>query len=52
MVSAQANFALWMRLTAFIAAALFAASVLMILWGAPLLPSSAPLPVLGYPFWC
>ncbi|MGT2465131.1 hypothetical protein ACVOMV_06830 [Mesorhizobium atlanticum] len=49
-VSAQASFALWMRLTAFVAAALFAVSVLMILWGAPLLPTSAPLPALGYPF--
>ncbi|MCT2576082.1 MULTISPECIES: hypothetical protein [unclassified Mesorhizobium] len=32
MVSAQANFALWMRLPAFVAAVLFAVSVLMILW--------------------
>jgi hypothetical protein len=71
MVSAQAAFALWMRLTASVAAALFAVSVLMILWGAreqfqqkcaavlrpelrtnkkTLLPTSAPLPALGYPF--
>ena len=50
MVSAQATFALWMRLTGLIAAALFAVSVLMILWGAPLLPTSSPLPALGYPF--
>ncbi|CDX37643.1 conserved membrane hypothetical protein [Mesorhizobium plurifarium] len=71
MVSAQANFAPWMRLTAFVAAALFTVSVLMILWGAreqfqqkcaavlrpelrtnkkTLLPTSAPLPALGYPF--
>jgi len=50
MVSAQATFALWMRLTAFVAAVLFAVSVLMILWGAPLLPTSSPLPALGYPF--
>lgn len=71
MVSAQANFALWMRLTALVAAALFAVSVLMILWGAreqfqqkcaavlrpelrtnkrDLLPTSSPLPALGYPF--
>ncbi|WP_292121381.1 hypothetical protein [Mesorhizobium sp.] len=49
MVSAQATFALWMRLTAFVAA-LFTVSVLMILWGAPLLPTSSPLPALGYPF--
>ncbi|TIV43951.1 MAG: hypothetical protein E5V96_17505, partial [Mesorhizobium sp.] len=32
MVSAQATFALWMRLTGLIAAALFTVSVLMILW--------------------
>ncbi|WP_292569488.1 hypothetical protein [Mesorhizobium sp.] len=50
MVSAQATFGLWMRLTGLIAAALFTVSVLMILWGAPLLPTSAPLPALGYPF--
>ncbi|WP_292148447.1 hypothetical protein [Mesorhizobium sp.] len=71
MVSAQATFALWMRLTGLIAAALFAVSVLMILWGAreqfqqkcaavlrpelrtnkrDFLPTSAPLPALGYPF--
>ncbi|TJV72597.1 MAG: hypothetical protein E5X76_11280 [Mesorhizobium sp.] len=50
MVSAQATFALWMRLTGLIAAALFAVSVLMILWGAPVLPTSSPLPALGYPF--
>ncbi|TGS09802.1 hypothetical protein EN852_029705 [Mesorhizobium sp. M2E.F.Ca.ET.209.01.1.1] len=50
MVSAQATFALWMRLTGLIAAVLFAVSVLMILWGAPLSPTSSPLPALGYPF--
>ncbi|MER8809385.1 hypothetical protein NKI12_03315 [Mesorhizobium australicum] len=50
MVSAPDTFALWMRLTAFIAAALFLASVGMVLWGTPLLPTSAPLPAAGYPF--
>ncbi|MBZ9815785.1 hypothetical protein [Mesorhizobium sp. CA7] len=50
MVSAQATFALWIRLMASVAAVLFSVSVLMILWGAPLLPISAPLPALGYPF--
>ncbi|WFP63677.1 hypothetical protein [Mesorhizobium sp. WSM4904] len=50
MVSAQDTFALWMRLTAFVSAALFTVSSLMILWGAPLLPTSSPLPALGYPF--
>ncbi|RWC89229.1 MAG: hypothetical protein E5V58_31730 [Mesorhizobium sp.] len=50
MVSAQATFALWMRLTGLVAALLFTVSALMILWGAPLLPTSAPLPAAGYPF--
>ncbi|WP_027145703.1 hypothetical protein [Mesorhizobium sp. WSM3626] len=50
MVSAPKTFALWMRLTAFIAAVLFLVSVGMVLWGAPLLPTSAPLPAAGYPF--
>lgn len=50
MVSAQSTFALWMRLTALVAAVLFVISVGMILWGAPLLPTSSPLPAAGYPF--
>ncbi|MET3597679.1 NAD-dependent oxidoreductase involved in siderophore biosynthesis [Mesorhizobium shonense] len=50
MVSAQATFALWIRLTAFLSAALFVVSAAMILWGAPLLPTSSPLPAAGYPF--
>ncbi|MDX8443703.1 hypothetical protein [Mesorhizobium australafricanum] len=50
MVSAQATFALWMRLTAFVSALVFVVSAAMILWGAPLLPTSAPLPAAGYPF--
>ncbi|TIT82383.1 MAG: hypothetical protein E5W56_05695, partial [Mesorhizobium sp.] len=50
MVSAQATFALWMRLTAFVSAVLFVVSSLMILWGAQLLPTSSPLPAIGYPF--
>ncbi|WP_292097674.1 hypothetical protein, partial [Mesorhizobium sp.] len=50
MVSAPKTFALWMRLTAFVAAVLFVVSAAMILWGAPLLPTSAPLPAAGYPF--
>ncbi|TIL82365.1 MAG: hypothetical protein E5Y89_05475, partial [Mesorhizobium sp.] len=49
MVSAQNTFALWMRLTGLVAALLFTVSALMILWGAPLLPTSAPLPAIGYP---
>ncbi|MER9026776.1 hypothetical protein NKI01_30425 [Mesorhizobium sp. M0815] len=50
MVSAPKTFALWMRLTAVVAAVLFVVSVGLILWGTPLLPTSAPLPAAGYPF--
>ncbi|TJV41471.1 MAG: hypothetical protein E5Y02_18255 [Mesorhizobium sp.] len=50
MVSAPRTFALWMRLTALVAAVLFVVSACMILWGTPLLPTSAPLPAAGYPF--
>ena len=50
MVSAPKVFALWMRLTALVAAVLFVVSAGMILWGAPLLPTSSPLPAAGYPF--
>jgi hypothetical protein len=50
MISAPKTFGLWMRLTAIMAAGLFAVSVVRIVWGAPLLPTSAPLPALGYPF--
>lgn len=50
MVSAPNTFALWMRLAAVVAALLFVVSACMILWGAPLLPTSSPLPAAGYPF--
>ena len=50
MISAPKTFGLWMRLTALAAAILFAVTTFQILWGAPLLPTSAPLPALGYPF--
>ncbi|WP_165778344.1 hypothetical protein [Mesorhizobium wenxiniae] len=50
LVSAPNTFALWMRLTAVVAAVLFTVSACMILWGAPLLPTSSPLPAAGYPF--
>ncbi|MDX8501050.1 hypothetical protein RFM99_21880 [Mesorhizobium sp. VK4C] len=50
MVSAPKTFAFWMRLTALVSAALFVVSAAMILWGAPLLPTSSPLPAAGYPF--
>ncbi|MCZ8543951.1 hypothetical protein OOJ09_07160 [Mesorhizobium qingshengii] len=50
LVSAPKTFALWMRLTALVAALLFVVSACMILWGTPLLPTSSPLPAAGYPF--
>ncbi|WP_292213323.1 hypothetical protein [Mesorhizobium sp.] len=50
LVSVPNTFALWMRITGLIAAVLFLVSVGMVLWGAPLLPTSAPLPAAGYPF--
>lgn len=50
LIGAPNTFALWMRITGFIAAALFAVSVFAALWDAPLLPTSAPLPALFYPF--
>jgi hypothetical protein len=50
MISAPKTFGLWMRLTAIAAAVAFAVSAFQIVWGAPLLPTSAPLPALGYPF--
>lgn len=50
MISAPKVFGAWMRLTAILAAAMFAVTAGRVLWGAPLLPTSAPLPALGYPF--
>ncbi|AZO69399.1 MAG: hypothetical protein EOS85_14015 [Mesorhizobium sp.] len=50
LISVPSTFALWMRLTGLIAAILFVVTVAMVLWGAPLLPTSAPLPAAGYPF--
>jgi len=50
MISAPKTFPLWVRLTALGAAVLFGVTVGRIVWGAPLLPTSAPLPALGYPF--
>jgi len=50
LISAPKTFALWMRLTGVIAAILFVVTVAMVLWGTPLLPTSAPLPAAGYPF--
>jgi hypothetical protein len=50
LIGAANTFALWIRLAGFIAAILFVVTVGMVLWGAPLLPTSAPLPAAGYPF--
>ncbi|MFB9982342.1 hypothetical protein ACFSQQ_31675 [Mesorhizobium kowhaii] len=50
MVSVPRTFAVWMRLTAVVAAALFVVSAGRIIWGTPLLPTSSPLPAAGYPF--
>ncbi|WP_027054875.1 hypothetical protein [Mesorhizobium erdmanii] len=50
LISAPKTFALWMRLTALVAAVLFVVSAGMILWGAPLLPASSLLPAASYPF--
>jgi len=50
MISAPREFGLWMRLTGLVAAALFVISALRMIWGADLLPTSSPLPALGYPF--
>lgn len=50
MISAPKTFDLWVRVTAIVAAMLFVVSTSLILWGTNLLPTSAPLPALGYPF--
>ncbi|MER9918944.1 MULTISPECIES: hypothetical protein [unclassified Mesorhizobium] len=52
LIGAANTFALWMRLTGLIAAVLFVVTVAMVLWGSPLLPTSAPLPAAGYRSWC
>ena len=50
MTSAPPVFPLWARLTGAVAAVLFALTAALIAWGVPLLPTSGPLPTLGYPF--
>jgi hypothetical protein len=50
MVSLPAVFPVWARLTAAVAAVVFAVSAGLIAWGEQLLPTTAPLPALGYPF--
>ena len=50
MTSVPSTFALWTRLVGVVAAVLFAVTAALIAWGEPLLPTSSPLPTLGYPF--
>jgi hypothetical protein len=50
MTSIPSTFALWTRMTGAIAAILFAVTAGRIAWGSPVLPTSAPLPTIGYPF--
>jgi hypothetical protein len=50
MTSVSPVFPFWARLTGALAAGLFAVTALLIAWGEPLLPTTAPLPALGYPF--
>lgn len=50
MTSLPNTFAWWTRLAGTAAAILFAISAGRISWGEQLLPTSAPLPTLGYPF--
>lgn len=50
LVSVPPVFPLWARITGAIAAVLFAATALLIAWGAPLDPTTVPLPSIGYPF--
>ncbi len=50
MTSAPPFFPLWTRLAGAVAAVLFALTAALIAWGVPLLPTSTPLPTIGYPF--
>jgi hypothetical protein len=50
LASIPRGFAPWIRLVGTVAAGLFAVTAGHIFWGEPLLPTSAPLPSLGYPF--
>jgi hypothetical protein len=50
LTSAPKEFALWTRLTGFVAAILFAVTAGQIFWGVALTPITRPLPMLGYPF--
>jgi hypothetical protein len=44
------RFAIWVRVVSVIAAIVFGATFAEILWGVHVLPTSSPLPGLGYPF--
>lgn len=50
LTSVNKQFAVWIRVTGIIAAGLFAATSGRMFWGEHVLPTSAPLPSLGYPF--
>jgi len=50
MTSVAPTFAVWTRLTGAFAALVFAITAVQISWNIPLLPTSAPLPSIGYPF--
>jgi len=50
LTSIPRGFATWIRLVGAVAAVLFAVTAGRIFWGEQLLPTSAPLPSLGYPF--
>jgi hypothetical protein len=50
LLSIPRQFAIWIRITGVIAAVLFGITAARIFWGTPLLPTTAPLPSLGYPF--
>lgn len=50
LTSIPRHFVIWARITGVIAAVLFAVTAARIFWGEPVLPTSAPLPLFGYPF--
>ena len=50
MISIPRGFATWIRFVGSVAAVLFAVTAARIFWGEQLLPTSVPLPSLGYPF--
>jgi hypothetical protein len=50
MISIPRGFATWIRFVGGVAALLFAVTAARIFWGEQLLPTSVPLPSLGYPF--